>query len=309
MFFTLAARRTRRVMISLKRSAVRALALDAVLTAGAFAVYSLAAGKQSILLNEALLLMLALFLPLWMLFFMLEIRKYGLKIFHRYDEDIIGGAFTGLDRKSRIFEAGVHTFHSGDFRGALEIFTELDASDLPRNREEQAVVSFYRARCYQIMGIYPNALINYEKAEDNGFELAEMPLFKARCLSESGDTKHAVEILSRLIDTDHHYSSRARCEIGNIYLKLNDGANALKWYSEAIERRESYALALGGAAVAYNLLGDFDKGTEHFRLAMLNNIEDPEGFTNYYEEVQAAILLSRMRDPGECHADPQADRT
>ncbi|MBR4628551.1 MAG: hypothetical protein IKO47_12825 [Ruminococcus sp.] len=302
MIFAIAARRTKRVLISLKRSAVRALASDAVLSAAAFAIYLLS-GRNTIMLSDALLLMLAVFLPLWLFFFFLEIKKYGMKIFHRYDEDIIGSAFTGLDRKSRTFELGVHIFHSGNFREALEVFTELDTSDLPRSREEQGIISFYRARCYQIMGIYPNALINYEKAEENGFILPEMPLFKARCLSESGDTKRAVQTLMGLIDTDHHYSSRARCEIGNIYLKLNDGKNALRWYNEAIERRESYASALGGAAVAYNLLRDFNKASEYFRLAMLNNIEDPSGFTNYFEEVQAAVLLGSPSDGAKSEPD------
>ena len=291
MLFALVARRTRRVMLSLGRAAVKAFAADAILSAAAFTILCLASGSSSIMLADALIIMLTILLPLWIIFFFLEIKKYGLKIFHRYDEDIIGGAFTGFDKKSRIFEAGVHTFHSCDFRGALEIFTELDASDLTRSSEEQAVVSFYRGRCYQIMGIYPNALINYEKAEENGFTLAEMPIFRARCLAESGNTKKAVEVLMKLVDSDHYYSSRARYEIGNIYLKLNDGETALKWYNEAIERRESYAAALGGAAIAYNLLKEFDKASEYFRLAMLNNIEDPHGFTNYFEEVQAAVML------------------
>ena len=291
MLFTLVARRTKRVMLALGRSAVKALAADSLLSAAGFAVLCFVSGSRSIMLGSALAIMLTIFLPVWMIFFFLEIKKYGLKIFHRYDEDIIGGAFTGLDRKSRIFEAGVHTFHSGDFKGALDIFTELDAADIPRSREEQGVISFYRGRCYQIMGIYPNALINYEKAEENGFTLAELPVFKARCLSESGDTKGAVDLLMKLVDSDHFYSSRARYEIGNVYLKQNDGETALKWYNEAIERRENYAAALGGAAVAYNLLKDFDKASEYFRLAMLNNIEDPRGFTNYYEEVQAAVIL------------------
>ena len=57
------------------------------------------------MLGEALIIMFTILLPLWLIFFFLEVRKYGLKIFHRYDEDIIGGAFTGLDKKSRIFES------------------------------------------------------------------------------------------------------------------------------------------------------------------------------------------------------------
>ena len=82
-----------------------------------------------------------------------------------------------------------------------------------------------------------------------------------------------------------------RVEIGRMYIKLNDGENALKWFNEAIDRRECYANALGGAAIAYTLLRNFDKGEELYRMALLNNIDDPTGYSGYYKEIQAAVLL------------------
>ena len=290
-FVSILSRRTKRVILCLWRSMLRGLALSAAASAVMLACLKLFAGRDNMGITDLLAVMGAVFLAAWSVCFIIEVAKYGLKIFHRYDEDIIGGAFTGLDRRSRIFERGVAEFHHGGFKEALEIFTELDSCGLVKSGEDQGVLSFYRGRCYHIMGIFPNAVIQYDKAKDNGFFIPEPPVFIARCCTEAGDTSRALKIYTDMLDTDQVYSCRARCEIGNIYLKLNDGRNALKWFEEAIERRESYAESLGGAAVAYNLLRDFTKGEEYYRLAMLNHVDDPMGFANYYKEVQAAVML------------------
>lgn len=299
LLLTILLRRTKRVMVCMKRAAVNALAFDAATMFLALTAHLLFNGDRDFSAPTAFLMMTAVFLAAFIVFFLVEVSKYGTKIFHRFDEEMIGGAFTGLGKKCQRFESGLWTLHSGDFEAALNIFTELDASDLERSREEQGVLSFYRGRCYQIMGMYPNAVVNYEKAEEYGYSLPELPLFKARSCAESGSANKAVEILKGIMDTDHKYSCRARYEIGSVYIKLNDGENALKWFSEAIERRESYAEALGGAALACTLMRDIKKGEEYFRMALINNIEDPHGFTTYFKKVQAAVMLETQSDKGD----------
>ncbi len=293
MFFSLVARRTKRTLICLKRSVVYGAALTLCLTALLLFGCLLLTDRDALQLSDFLLLIVLIFLPAWALFFILDIKKYGLKIFHSFDEDIIGEAFTSFSKSSARFEDGLLTFHSGDFRGALDIFTDMDTGSYKMTREEQGVLSFFRGRCYQIMGLYPNALLCYEKAMENGFSIDELPLFISRCYSETGDTDNAVNELRKLLDTDHKYSSRARYEIGMIYVRLDDGETALKWFEEAIERREDYAEALGGAAVAHTMLKRIDKGEEYFRLALLNNIENDQEFMNYFKKIQAAVILRR----------------
>lgn len=291
MFFILAARRTKRVMICLARAVIRGLAAASAFSAAAGLALKLFYGWNRVSLDDALSFGAIVFFCATAVFFAFEIKSYGLKIFHKYDENIIGGAFTGVDKDSRMFEAGVHTFMSGDFEGALEYFTDLDADNSGLSDEEQGVLSFYRGRCYQIMNMFPNAAANYDNAVKHGFKLDELPLFRARCCLEMGETERAVSIMKEILDTDHKYSSHARYEIGNIYLKSSDHETALKWFSEAIERHECYAEALGGAAVCYNLSKDFQKGEEYYKMAMLNNIENPNEFMNYYKKVQAAVIL------------------
>lgn len=211
--------------------------------------------------------------------------------YHKYDGAIIGDNFIGMSRKARTFRRGVRMFHCGEFREALEIFTDLENSCPTLCGEEPGILSFYRGRCYNIMGCYPNAIICYEKAQSEKFSLAEMPVFIARCHAENGSTEKAVEMMTDLIDSKKAYSERARYEIGMIYLKLNDGENALKWFDEAIRLRESYPEALGGAAIAHTILHHLEEGEAFYRKALLNNIENSIGFTRYYKEVQAAVVL------------------
>ena len=58
----------------------------------------------------------------------------------------------------------------------------------------------------------------------------------------------------------------------------------------------SVKYALGGAAIAQNMLHNFKEGEELYRAAMLNNIEDPKTYSNYYKEIQAAVLLETHTD-------------
>lgn len=210
---------------------------------------------------------------------------------HKYDSDIIGNNFTGLGRNSRTFRKGLKALHEADFRTALEIFTDLETNATGLSESEEGVLAFYRGRCYHILGAYPNAVMCYEKADDKGFALPIMPLFTARCLSENGRTDSAMHIYKTILGSDNEYSSLVRTEIGNMYLKLNDGETALKWFQEAIDNRENYAAALGGAAIANVLLRNFKEGEKLYQSALLNHIEDSVSYTRYYKEIQAAVLL------------------
>ena len=217
---------------------------------------------------------------------------------HKYDNMLIGDDFAGFSKKSRAFRKGVESYHRGEFRSALEIFTDLDDPQLAMDESERGILSFYRGRCYHILNCFPNAVMCYEKAKGHGFAIAELPIFTARCCAANGETERAAAILTELMDSGKKYSRRARYEIGMIYLRLNDGENALKWFDEAIERRESYAEALGGAAIAHTLLHHIKKGEELYRLALLNNIEDSVDYTRYYKEIQAAVVLETRSSSG-----------
>lgn len=296
MFLQLLARRTRRVILFIIRAVPKALAAAAIFGAGLCIYKALSAPGSTVAVNDVLLCMSIGFFFQFTGIMAREMLKYKTNLYHRFDDDLIGNAFTGINRRSAMFEKGLELFHSSGFRSALEVFTDLGRNEAGLSHEETAVNEFYRGRCYHILGAYPNAVICYEKAQEKGFYIPELPIFIARCYAENGYTEKAQALFESLIRDDYQYSSRIRCEIGDMYLRLNDGRLALKWFEEAIQRRESYANALGGAAIAQTLLRNLKEGEELYRQALLNNIENSINFTRYYKEVQAAVMLEHNFD-------------
>ena len=296
-FMSILGMRAKRVLICLLRTIPRALAAQALFTGALIAYYLLFSGNESVPLSDIAIPMGVTFIAAWCVFFCAELTKYSAShAFHRYDDDLIGKAFTGINKKSAMFETGLELFHKGQFRNALEYFTDIGDDRFACTQEEKGVLEFFRGRCYNILGTYPNAIICYDKARDAGFSASVLPLFTARCCAGNGDTERAKQIYGELLDTNYEHSDIIRTEFGRMYLKLNDGENALKWFQEAIDRHENYADALGGAAIAQNMLHNFKAGEELYRAALLNNISDPKGYSNYYKNIQAAALLESDKD-------------
>ena len=302
LFFSILKRRAKRVIICMKKSLPKALILQSVMTfiVVVFSFFYLG-GEVS---YSDLIFAMFLFLVLdWTICFFEQLFRYGKNIFHRYDEDIIGEAFANLSRTAAIFEEGLEYFHKGEFGKALTIFTELDNASVKKTLKERGVLSFYRGRCYHILAMYPNAVICYDKANEYGFSIDAMPLFTAACCVKNGDIDRALDIYVNLLGTNNRYADIVRTEIGHMYLELNDGENALKWFMEAVERHENYAEALGGTAVAMTMLHRIKDGEKYYRAALLNCIEDSENFTRYFKEVQAAVMLEPNITPKEAGSE------
>ncbi|NLT08130.1 MAG: tetratricopeptide repeat protein [Ruminococcus sp.] len=296
-FLTMLGMRAKRVLLCLIRSLPKALCTMSFFIMSMVVYHAVILKEESIPLAEVCVVMTAVFFIALMVFLGAELMKYSSSnAFHRYDEDLIGKAFTGLNKKSLLFENGLDLFHKGHFRTALEFFTDAGDDKFTLSQEEKGVLEFYRGRCYNILGTYPNAVICYDKAADAGFNTPVLPLFTARCCIGNGDIERAKQIYNGLLDTDYEHADMIRTEFGKLYLKQNDGENALKWFQEAIDRHENYADALGGAAIAQNMLHNFKEGEELYRAALLNNISDPVSYSNYYKEIQAAALLETHTD-------------
>ena len=211
---------------------------------------------------------------------------------HKYDSELVGTNFTGLAKRNRIFEKSLEALLNNKPNYGLAGFKKIEQEHFDRlNDSEKALLFFYIARCYEEMIFFPNAIRYYEKAKDAGFSHEIVNLMYARCLGSNGDIRYAVMEYEKILNTaDSMYAPYVRTDIGRMYLKQNDAEAALKWYNEAIERHENYAVALGEAAIAHTMLHHFEKGEELYRAALLNNIHDAKGYTAYYKKIQAAAL-------------------
>lgn len=289
LFLSLLWMRTKRVLLCSKKSIVPSLAVTSAVTFVYLLSQIIIGSYSEIPVKKLLGIITVCFAAAFYITLAVKTARYKGAVFHRFDENIVDDAFTGMNKKSAVFEKGMEILADGYYGSALEVFVEIDEDTL--SVKEKAVLDFYKARCYDSMDWKPNAIICYNKAAENGLDIPELNIFLARCYSENGNMEKALEICTSLMDKNEKYSHRMRYEIGRMYLKLNEGAEALRWFNESIEKHECYADSLGGAAVAYTLLGKIKDGEEYYKKALLNGIANPESFTNYYKSIQAAIML------------------
>jgi len=217
-------------------------------------------------------------------------RKYKASIIHKYDHEIIGENFKGIGTKDIKFEQAAGLLFLHKHRDALNLFHEIKEKH-KLTEDEKGVLDFYLARCYHAMQYPANALKYYEEARQKGFDHDLLSIFEARCHGEMDNMDTAVELYSNILETENRYKALIRTDIGRLFLLQDKSEEALKWFLAAVEKNEDFANALGGCALAYTLLHDFEKGEHFFRRAILNNIPDSHGFTMYFKEVQAMAVL------------------
>lgn len=290
-FFSILKRRTKRVIICIGRALKEALAVQSVLMM-ILIVFSYFYFGGQVRYIDIIAAMTAFLAFTWTVFTFRELSKYGMKIFHRYDDDIIGEAFADMSRKSVLFEKGLEAFCNGEIRYALNLFTELDTGSYEKTDREKGILALYRGRCYHMMGIYPNAVLSYEKAEKSGVLSEPVRLFMASCCGKNGNIRQALEIYSSFLDSDSIYAGVIRTETGHMYLNMGDTENAAKWFHEAVERHENYAEALGGLALTYAMLGKYEESEKYFCEAVLNRISNADDFIKHYKELRTAAELS-----------------
>ncbi len=209
------------------------------------------------------------------------------KGFHPYDSELIGDSFIGVSKKCRDFNECLEALFGHMPNRALNGFKAMEEEyGDTMSADEKAVVYFYIARCYDLLKFYPNAYRYYKLSAESGFTNGVLKFLTARCVGSLGDTEAALTLYDEVIsDRTNQFVPFVRTDIGKMYINLNDGKNAYRWYSEAVNRHENYAEALGGAAVALLLLHRFVEAEEMYNMAVLNRIKDIENFKKFYHDI------------------------
>ncbi|MDR0974146.1 MAG: hypothetical protein LBL80_00405 [Ruminococcus sp.] len=199
-----------------------------------------------------------------------------------YDKRIIKDSFQGGGKCSRIFSRAYKLFSESDFAEALTMFNELKEYNL--KGRESAVLSFYIGRCYQFMGYSTNASQKFRESIENGIGVDEVYTLCGREMVSCGNFSGAEDIYNELLekgsDSDYIYT-----DMGMLYIKANEPEKALEAFSTSIKHHMNYAFAMGGCALAYVLKKDAVNAKFFFGQAVLNNIDDIDGFTDYYLSV------------------------
>jgi tetratricopeptide (TPR) repeat protein len=206
-----------------------------------------------------------------------------------YDRRIIKDAFDGASKYCRLFYKAYQKYLEGDFADALTEFNDIKEFEL--KKREKAVLSFYIGRCYQYMGYPTNASKQFRDSIDNGIGVDEVYTLCGREMVSCGDFSAAEDVYNELIkagsDSDYIYT-----DMGMLYIKANDPEKALDSFSTSIRKHMNYAFAMGGCALAYVLKKDSANAKFFYGQAIINNIDDVEGFTEYYLSVAETQGLS-----------------
>jgi tetratricopeptide (TPR) repeat protein len=198
------------------------------------------------------------------------------------DRHIIKDTFSGGGRRSRRFHRTLRMIAEGNFADALDELNNL--REQISSGRERAVLCFYTGRCYQYMGYPTNATKQFREAIETGIDVDEVYTICGREMVSCGDFSGAEsiynELLARKASSDYILT-----DMGMLYIKSGDPDKALRVFSESIKQHMNYAFAMGGCALAYLLKKDTDNAKFFYGQAIVNNIDDIEGFTEYYINV------------------------
>jgi tetratricopeptide (TPR) repeat protein len=196
-----------------------------------------------------------------------------------FEYRIVGDSFKGLGNKARTFRRGCSQMRYGDVSDALESFNELKTAKLVGR--ERAVLCFYLGRCYDVMGYPTNAANYYRESLDADIDIDEVYLITARAFTVGGNYDEAEEIYEALLSRETKLEN-IYTDLGMVYIKANKPDKALETFSKSAKLHHNYSFALGGLALAYLLKSDTVNARFFFSQAIINNIDDTDGFTEYY---------------------------
>jgi tetratricopeptide (TPR) repeat protein len=196
-----------------------------------------------------------------------------------FESRLIGNTFSGIGTKAKLFRRACDHMHFGDLSDALEVFNTLKNKNL--TKREKAVLSFFLGKCYEVMGYPTNAVNYYRQSLEEDIGLDEVYLITARAFTVNGDFTEAEEVYDDLLSRDSKLEN-IYTDLGMVYIKANQPDKALETFSKSLRLHHNYSFALGGCALAYLLKSDTENAKFFYSQAIINNIDDLDGFTEYY---------------------------
>ena len=219
--------------------------------------------------------------------------RYAVNKADSFDKRRIYSRFSG-GRAELMCEAVVD-MDMMSFSEALEKLREIGENGELSN-DQRALLYYYTAKCYQLMGYPSNGAKYFRDAIELGFDQDDAYLLAARCLVQNGSFDEAVKNYNILISRDCVFDF-LYTDIGIAYLKKGDGETALEYFKRSINEGKNYAFALGGCSLAYLRLGDLEKSNEFYKKALACNMSDIYGFKIFYCNIAESVGLIDKINP------------
>lgn len=198
-----------------------------------------------------LIVCLALYLQ-WIISLLLVYwQQRGFHI-ERTDAEIIGNAFGGMGKKSRMFCRALADVCDNNLEEGLDGFLAVLEMQGLTDKERQ-LCHFYIGRCYQMTGCSANAVQSYQRARELGMDNPYLLLFQARSMTDSGAYEAAQTVYDRLLELELPEFSCIRTDVGMLYLRQPEQSQL------------------------------------YYEQAVTNRMADLEGFREYYAELRDAV--------------------
>jgi tetratricopeptide (TPR) repeat protein len=199
---------------------------------------------------------------------MLAASYYGAKVY-------IG------DKAYELFESGMEKLENQDYKSAIWDFDRslsfadysswLFAEELVK--KHRSVVYAQRAWCYHGLQKYETALKDYNKAEEQGFDMPVFYTNRGFVKNEMGLYVESAADFEKAINAGTDDASNFS-GLGYSYLYQMKWDEAIKSFSKAIELDPDYAGSyIGIGEVYYHGFKDYEKALEHFDKAVKLNSE------------------------------------
>lgn len=226
----------------------------------------------------------------------------------RADSDLIGRCFGSFRKQDRLFCEGMSLYSQDRARAALESF--LQVKDYELTDSESGVLAFYIGRCYQMLKCPSNAVSFYQEAREKGFSAPYAMLFEARSHAEGGDYKTSLQLFTDLLEhnppKDFYF---LYTDIGFLFIRQKLPDQAAEWFEKSIAKKQNYAFALSGMAIASLQKGDFTAAQDYHYKALVNHLDDPNSFRKYFEETRRLMLEMHPDWSEKTGAAPAAEQT
>lgn len=256
----------------------------------AVSIFMLLAILSSAVLNNGLLAVISYTLGIIVAVMIVVMSMKDADKLYAPDIKTIGKRFRWYHKGGFRFQKAYKLWLEWKLGDCLRLWQEMLESGSFRN-QEQGILEFFIARCYQLMGYAPNSIRYFEPAIEHGIDNDAIRIFYARALTSVGDFDGAVEQYGVLEERSCEESC-LYTDIGRVYLKKGDGEKALGYFKLSMERFQNYAFALSGCAIAYLMLKNMPESERYVQLAILNHLDSPEDFYEYYEEVKKATFIN-----------------
>lgn len=157
---------------------------------------------------------------------------------------------------------GMKLYNNGELTEALE---ELDkAVELGTNEYELKEIYTIMGNCYNDLDRFEKAIEMHEKALELDSQYYTAWVNLGITYRQSGDLAEAEKCYSEAIEINPEYAE-LRSSLGSLYILKEEPERAVEEFERAVELDPSLAVAYGNGALAYAMVGDFDKAEEFLK--------------------------------------------